>query len=264
MLGVGVASLTMCAPFVVVGALIIGLMVVKVIMEYERGIVFTLGKYSGMLGPGVNFVIPIIQSVRKVDIRIQTTDIPKQEVMSRDNVPLGVNGVVYFRVDDPAKAILKIQDYQYAVAQYAQTALRDIVGGKEMDAVLSNRDEIADETKALVDKETEEWGIDVTAIKIQDIELPADMKRAMARQAEAERERRATIIMSEGEKGAAGNLAEAAARLAKTPGALHLRTLQTLSDVSADQSNTIVFVAPIEMLEALRGLMGSMKKKDAV
>ncbi|MEM4366643.1 MAG: SPFH domain-containing protein [Candidatus Anstonellales archaeon] len=254
------ALLFFMLPFLVV-LFVILMMSIRIVMQYEKGIVFTLGKFSRVANPGLNIIIPVIQSMRIVDTRILTTDIAKQEVMTKDNVPVMVNGVVYFRVENPEKAVLRIQDYDYAIAQYAQTALRDIIGNKELDVVLSNREEVAEEIKKLVDKETSEWGLDVTAIKIQDIELPADMKRAMARQAEAERERRATIIMSEGEKAAARNLAEAAATLAKTQGGLHLRTLQTLADVSADQSNTIVFVAPIEMLEALKGLMGSSKKK---
>lgn len=252
--------LILFSPVIIVALLILSYSI-KIVMQYEKGIVFTLGRFSRIANPGLNIIIPVIQSMRKVDTRILTTDIPKQEVMTKDNVPVMVNGVVYFRVEDPEKAVLKIQDYYYAIAQYAQTALRDIIGNKELDVVLSNREEVAEEIKKLVDKETNEWGLDVTAIKIQDIELPADMKRAMARQAEAERERRATIIMSEGEKSAARNLAEAAATLAKTKGGLHLRTLQTLADVSSDQSNTIVFVVPIEMLEALKGLMGAQKKK---
>lgn len=252
-------GLVACSPVIIIAAGVVALTAVRIVNEWEKGLVFTLGRYAGIANPGLNFVLPIVQYIKTVDTRIITSDIPKQEVMTKDNVPVMVNAVVYFRVEDPVKAILKIQDYHYAVSQYGQTALRDVIGNKEMDSVLSNRDEIADEIKAIVDKETSEWGIDVANIKIQDIELPADMKRAMARQAEAERERRATIIMSEGEKAAAKNLAEAAASLAKTPGALHLRTLQTLSDVSADQSNTLVFVTPVEMLEALRGLMGSKK-----
>ncbi len=250
-----------CLPGILIAGGVLILASIRVVMEYERGVLFTLGKFSGIAPPGINLVIPILQEMRKIDTRVLTSDIPKQEVMTKDNVPVMVNAVVYFKVESPEKAVLKIQDYHYAVSQYAQTALRDVVGNKEMDTVLSNRDEVADEIKNIVDKETSEWGIDVTAIRIQDIELPADMKRAMARQAEAEREKRATIIMSSGEKAAAQNLADAAKTLSHTQGALHLRTLQTLSDVSADQSNTIVFVAPIEMLEALKGLMGSLGKK---
>ena len=212
---------------------------------------FTLGKYSRTLNPGLNIIFPIIQSVRKVDTRINTVDIPKQEVMTSDNVPVSVNAVVYMRVENPEKAVLKIQNYVYAVAQYGQTALRDVIGNKELDFVLTKRDEIADEIKALVDKETAEWGVDITSIKVQDISLPADMKRVMARQAEAEREKRATIIKAEGEVVASINLQKAAATLSKTPGALHLRTLQTLVDISSDPSNKMVFAVPLEVLRAV-------------
>jgi len=230
---------------------------IRVVYEYQRAIVFTLGKFSGVFNPGLNYVIPLIQTTRIVDIRIKTVDIPKQEVMTKDNVPVSVNAVVYFRIEDPKAAVLEIEDYTYAVAQYGQTALRDVIGNKELDFVLTERDQIADEIQAIVDKETSRWGVDITAIKIQDIELPADMKRAMARQAEAERERRATIIMAEGELKASENLSKAAERLASTKGALHLRTLQTLSDVSADQSNTIVVLLPIEMMRAIEGFAAS-------
>jgi len=248
-------------PFAFIGVVLIVLASVKVVYQYEKGVVFTLGKYSGTREPGLTFVIPILQEVRKIDMRIKTVDIPKQEVMTKDNVPITVNAVVYFRVESPEKAILEIEDYTYAVSQYAQTALRDIIGNKELDFVLTERDRIAEEIKAIVDKETSAWGIDITAIKIQDIELPADMKRAMARQAEAEREKRATITLSEGEVAASHNLVKAAERLGATPGALHLRTLQTISDVSADQSNTVLFVMPIEVLRAIESLAEKKKEK---
>jgi regulator of protease activity HflC (stomatin/prohibitin superfamily) len=246
-------------PFLLFFVGIAVLMSVKVIMEYQRGVLFTLGKYSGTLGPGLNFIIPGIQGVNIIDTRIKTVDIPKQEIMTKDNVPVSVNAVVYMRPINVEKAVLKIQDYQYAVAQYGQTALRDVAGNKTLDEVLTERVAIANEIKGLVDKETEEWGIDITAIKIQDIELPADMKRAMARQAEAEREKRANIINSEGEVIAAENLKKAAIMLALAPGAMHLRTLQTISDVSADQSNTIIIPLPMEFLKALEGFA---KSKD--
>ena len=166
----------------------------KVIDQYERGIVLTLGSYSYTLTPGLKVIIPIAQRLIRVDIRITTSDIPQHEVITKDNVPVGINAVVYFQVSKPEDAVLKIQDYTYAVTQYAQTALRDVIGGVELDSLLVDRQKIAEEIKKIVDSETTEWGVDVTAIKIQDIELPADMKRAMAKQAEAERERRATII----------------------------------------------------------------------
>ena len=232
---------------------------VKVIMEYQRGVLFTLGKYSRTLNPGLNIIIPILQGVRIVDTRIMTVDIPKQEVMTRDNVPVSVNAVVYMRVISPEKAVLKIQDYVFAVAQYGQTALRDVIGNKELDFVLTERDKIADEIKELVDRETDEWGVDITAIKVQDIELPLDMKRVMARQAEAEREKRANIIKAEGEVIASKNLKTAAETLSQSKGALHLRTLQTLVDISSDPSNKIVFAIPLEVLRAFEKIGGKSK-----
>ena len=250
-----------CIGLVAIGAIFLGLTAVRIIYEYERGVLFTLGKYSGVVDPGLRFVIPLVQSLRKVDIRIKTVDIPKQEVMTRDNVPVSINAVVYMKVIDAEKAVLKIQNYVYAVSQYGQTALRDVIGNKELDFVLTERAKIADEIKLIVDKETDEWGIDITAIKVQDIELPADMKRVMARQAEAEREKRATIIKSGGEVIASKNLQQAAEMLARAPGALHLRTLQTLADISSDQSNTIVIPIPMEFLKAVEGFTKTAKKK---
>jgi len=254
--------LGVCAiPIIVIAGFIV-LSAVKIIYEYQRATIFTLGRFSGILGPGLNFVIPVIQTTRTVDMRIKTVDIPKQEVMTKDNVPVSVNAVVYFRVEDPKAAVLKIEDYVYAVSQYGQTALRDVIGNKELDFVLTEREHIATEIKSLVDKETAEWGIDITAIKVQDIELPADMKRAMARQAEAEREKRATIIRSEGEVQASENVSKAATKLGAIPGALHLRTLQTITDVGALDGNTVLFVAPVELLRALEGFASLKKKKD--
>ncbi len=238
----------------VVVLVFLALMMVRIIYEYERGIKFTLGRYSSIMGPGVNFIIPILQSYRKVDIRIKTVDIPKQEVMTKDNVPVRVNAVVYFSVKDPKKAVLNIQNYTYAVAQYAQTALRDIIGNKSLDEVLTNRDEIAEEIEIIVDKETDPWGIEVTGIKMQDVELPENLKRTMAKQAEAERERRSVIIKSRGEVEASVNLKKAAQTLAATPGALHLRTLNTLNDLSSDQSNTVVLALPLEVLRAFESI----------
>jgi regulator of protease activity HflC (stomatin/prohibitin superfamily) len=228
---------------------------VKVIDQYERGIVLTLGQYSYTLDPGLRLIVPIFQRMIKVDIRITTADIPQQEVITQDNVPVGINAVVYFRVIKPEDAILKIQNFTYAVTQYAQTALRDVIGGVELDTLLGGRQKIAEEIKAIVDQETTEWGVDVTAIKIQDIELPADMKRAMAKQAEAERERRAVIIRAQGELSASENLKKAMNQLAAS-GALSLRTLQTIEATTANPANTVVFALPIEVLEGLKKLGG--------
>ena len=254
-------------PLILIVLLIVALSSIKIINEYERGIKFTLGRYSGIMGPGLNFVIPILQAYRKLDIRIKTVDIPKQEVMTKDNVPVRVNAVVYFEVKDPEKAVLNIQDYTYAVAQYAQTSLRDIIGNKSLDEVLSNRDQIAGEIEIVVDKETDPWGLNVTGIKMQDVELPENLKRTMAKQAEAEREKRGTIIKAQGEVEASANLAQAAKTLAASPGALHLRTLNTLNDLSSDQSNTVIFAMPLEVLRAFEAvgkmdeIIGKGKKK---
>ena len=226
-----------------------------IIDQYERGIVLTLGSYSYTLQPGLKILIPIVQRIIKVDIRITTSDIPQQEVITKDNVPIGINAVVYFQVSKPEDAVLKIQDFTYAVTQYAQTALRDVIGQVELDSLLTDRQKIADEIKKLVDSETSEWGVDVTAIKIQDIELPADMKRAMAKQAEAEREWRATIIRSQGELSASENLKKAMDHMSSS-GAISLRTLQTIEATTANPANTVVFAIPIEIIEGLKKLGG--------
>jgi len=221
-----------------------------ILREYERGVLFTLGRYSGTLGPGLNIIIPIIQNVVKVDLRITTIDIPTQTTITKDNVSVKINGVVYFRVLDPEKAVLKIDNYVYATANYAQTILRDVVSGITLDELLEKREEVAQQIKSLVDAKTDEWGIDITDIKLQDISLPSTMERAMAVQAEAERERRAIIIKSEGEKIAAKTYSDAAEMISKNKNALALRVLQTLSDISKDPSQKFIFVLPIEMLEA--------------
>lgn len=229
--------------------------VLIIMNQYERGVVLTLGTFSYVLQPGLKVLVPYLQRVIKVDMRIKTVDIPQQEVITKDNVPIGINAVVYFQVVRPEDAILKIQDYGYAVTQYAQTALRDVIGGVELDTLLSERQKLADETKAIVDQETAEWGVDVTSIKIQDIEVPADMKRVMAKQAEAERERRATIIRSQGELSASENLQKAMAMMANS-GAISLRTLQTIETTTANPANTVVFALPVEVLEGFKALVG--------
>ena len=225
---------------------------IKVILEYERLIIFRLGKYKRTIGPGVVYILPILEKSRKVDLRIVTADIPRQEVITRDNIPVLANTVVYFKVEKPSDAIIKIENFAFAVRQYTQAALRDVVGNMELDGVLTERDKIASDIRELVDKETNEWGIDIKSIKIQEIELPAEMKRAMAKQAEAEREKRAAIIASEGELASAKNLAEAAATMASQPGALQLRTLQTIRDISQDPSEKIVIFMPSEIGSILK------------
>lgn len=226
---------------------------IRIIDQYERGVVLTLGSYSGTLNPGLNFVIPIIQRVIRVDVRITTADIPQQEVITKDNVPVGINAVVYFQVERAEDAVLKIQNYHYAVAQYAQAALRDVIGGVELDTLLTERQQLAQQIKTIVDEETNPWGINVTAIKIQDIELPADMKRAMAKQAEAERERRAVIIRAQGELTASENLKKASENLAD--GGISIRTLQTIESTTANPATTVVFALPTEVLKGFQKLI---------
>jgi regulator of protease activity HflC (stomatin/prohibitin superfamily) len=236
--------------------ILIGLLAsgIKLLYQYERGVVFTLGKYSGTRLPGLTLVIPILQTMRKVDMRIKTAEIPRQEVMTKDNIPMLVNAVVYFKVVNPKDAIIEIEDYVFAVRQYTQAALRDVIGNSEMDFVLTEREQIAESIKKIVDAETSGWGVDVESIKIQEVELPADMKRAMAKQAEAERERRAVIIASEGELSASENLRRAAENLSKSEGALHLRTLQTIRDIAADPSEKIVLFVPSDLGRVLGSL----------
>lgn len=241
---------------VTLGTFIILMMLsgIKIIDQYERGVVLTLGSFTAVYSPGLRIVIPFIQRLIRVDLRITTADIPQQEVITRDNVPVGINAVVYFQVERPEDAVLKIQDYAYAITQYAQTALRDIIGGVELDTLLTEREKLADEIKTIVDKETAEWGVNVVSIKMQDIELPADMKRVMAKQAEAERERRATIIRAQGELSASENLKKAMQNMSAS-GAISLRTLQTIEATTANPANTVVFALPTEVLAGLKGLL---------
>ncbi len=217
---------------------------IRIVRQFERGVVFTLGRYSGTRNPGLQLVIPYLQTMTRVDIRSTPMDVPKQEVITKDNVTVNVDAIVYFRVLDPAKALLETTNYTYATINLAQAALRDTTGDFELDQLLSKRDEIATKIKENVDKDAEKWGIDIENVKLQNIELPSDMKRAMAKQAEAERERRAAIITAEGEKSAAQSISEAANLLARTPGGIQVRTLQTLEKISSDPSQKTVFVLP--------------------
>lgn len=239
-----------------------GLGGLRVINQYERGVVLTLGKYTGIYQPGLRWILIGIQRIIKVDMRITTIDVPRQEAITKDNVPVGVNAVVYFKVERAEDAVLKVENYTYAISQYALAALRDVIGGVELDTILTERERIAADIKKMVDTETAPWGIDVTAIKIQDIELPASMKRAMAAQAETERERRALIIKAEGELKAAENLQKAAGILGAVPGGLSLRTLQTIDKLQPDPSKTVIFAVPVEILEGLKSLITERKKKE--
>jgi len=244
---------------IIVFFILIGL---RIVDQYERGVVLTLGKYTGTREPGLTWILVGIQKMIKVDLRIATVDIPQQEVITKDNVTVGINAVVYFKVDSAEKAVLEIQNFRHAVALYAQATLRDVIGGVELDFLLSERDKIAEEIKKIVDVATDPWGVDVSTIKIQDIELPADMKRVMAKQAEAERERRAIIIQAEGEYTAAEKLAQAARVLNSVPGGISLRTLQTIEKINPDPSKTVLFALPIEFMEGIKSLSNFFKSKS--
>lgn len=238
---------------IIIAVLISG---IRIVNQYERGVILTLGKYSGLRQPGLRIVIPVIQQMTKVDVRSTPVDVPRQEVITKDNVTINVDAVVYFRVLDAAKAVLETSNYALATAQFAQAALRDVVGNVELDSLLSQREQVSQEIKQIVDSETEKWGIDVENVKIQNIELPQDMKRAMAKQAEAERERRAVIITAGGEKAAAQQVAEAAHILSQTPGGVGIRTLQTLEKIAVEPSQKIIMVMPAEIMEVAKHFTG--------
>lgn len=232
---------------------------IKVINQYERGVVLTLGRFTGVRDPGLRIIIPVFQRLIRVDVRSTPIDVPKQEIITKDNVTAGVDAIVYFRVIDPSKAVLETTNYVYATSQFAQAALRDVTGNFELDDLLSKREEISQQIKEIVDKQTDQWGIDVEAVKIQNIELPTDMKRAMAKQAEAERERRSNIINAEGERAAAETLAEAARIIASTPGAINLRTLNTVERISTEPSQKTTILFPVELLEAVKTIGDKIK-----
>lgn len=237
--------------FIIIVVAIFVLSGIKVINQYERGVILTLGRFTGTRNPGLQIVIPIFQRLIRVDVRSTPIDVPKQEVITRDNVTVGVDAVVYFRVIDAPKAVLETTNYMYATSQFAQAALRDVTGNVEMDDLLAKREEISQQIKDIVDAETDRWGIDVENVKIQNIELPQDMKRAMAKQAEAERERRAVIITAEGEKAAAQAVADAAAMLTKIPGGISIRTLQTLEKIAVEPSQKTLFVLPADLTDTV-------------
>ena len=229
---------------------VIILSTLKVVKQYERGVKFTLGKYSGIMGPGLNIIIPLLQAWERVDMRVKTIDVPDQDAITKDNVSIKVNAVLYYKVMDADKSILEVEHFNYATSQLAQTTMRDVVGEATLDELLANRDDISKRIREIVDKATDPWGIKVVSVELKHVELPEQLKRTIGKEAEAERERRAVIIKAEGEKVAAQNITDAAKMLSSTPGGLHLRTLHTLNDMSSDQSNTVVFAIPIEILRA--------------
>lgn len=248
--------------FIIIAAVVVFILSgIKIVNQYERGVVLTLGRFTGVRNPGLRIVVPIFQQLIRVDVRSVPIDVAKQEIITKDNVTAGVDAIVYFRVIDAPKAVLETTNYVYATSQFAQAALRDVTGNFELDELLSKREEISSQIKEIVDAQTDQWGIDVEAVKIQNIELPTDMKRAMAKQAEAERERRSNIINAEGERAAAETLAEAAKIIASTPGALNLRTLNTIERISTEPSQKTTMLFPIELVDALRNIGNSKSEK---
>lgn len=227
--------------------------------QYQRGVMFTMGRFTGIKGPGWRIVVPVFQSMRKVDMRVKAVDVPNQKAITKDNIAVGVNAVIYYKVADAGKAILEVEDFYYAVSQLAQTTMRNVVGEVELDELLSKRNIISEKIRAIVDEASDPWGIKVDNVELKDVVLPEDMERTIAKQAEAERERRAVIIKAEGEVAAAENMAKAAHILAQSSGALHLRTLQSINDLSSDQSNTVIFAVPLEILRAFESFS---KKKE--
>jgi len=250
--------------YLLIGIGVMILAFLREVKQYERGVVLTMGKFTDVREPGWSIIVPIFQNMQKVDMRIKAVDVPDQKVITKDNVSASINAVIYYKVSDAAKATLEVENYYHAVSQLAQTTMRNIVGGAELDEVLSQRDELSARIQSIIDKETDEWGITVENVELKDFFLPEDMERTIGKQAEAERERRSVIIKAEGEVAAAENMAKAATMLSAAPGALHLRTLQSLNDLSSDQSNTVVFAVPIELLraaESANGLMKSMTRE---
>jgi len=230
---------------------------VRLAAQWERAVVLRLGRYQSTKGPGLFLVIPMIDQVRILDTRILAVNIPKQTAITRDNVPVTIDAALFYRVATPADAVIQVQDYRYSVAQYAQTSLRDVIGQMTLDQLLVEREQIAHAIEAHIEKDTKGWGLDVTALRIQDIDMPEELKKMMSRQASAEREKRATITKAEGDKEAAFNLAAAATTMAQSPGAMQLRTLQTIDGLGPTASNTVVLAVPIEIMETLNALRGA-------
>jgi len=236
---------------------------IKQINQYEKGVKFFIGKYIGIMEPGWRLVFPIVQSYRKIDLRVKAVDVPNQEAITKDNISVSVNAVIYYKIDAAEKAVLEVENFYYAISQLAQTTMRNAVGQVDLDGLLSQRDRVSESIRSIIDKETDPWGIKVLNVELKDITLPEEMKRVIGKQAEAEREKRAIIIKAEGEVIAASNMSKAAEILAGSKGALHLRTLQSINDISSDQSNTIVFAVPLEILRAFESFgKGQDKKSD--
>jgi len=248
--------------FLVIIVIIILMASIRVVTEYERGVIFRLGRLVGAKGPGLFFLIPIVDRMVKVSLRTMNFDVQPQEVITKDNVPVKVNAVVYFRIIDPCKSVVEVENYRFATLQIAQTTLRGVVGEAELDELLSQREKLNERLQTIIDEQTDPWGIKVSVVELKELEIPDTMKRAMARQAEVERERRAKIINAQGEYQAAEKLSQAAEIIGKYPQAIQLRYLQTLSDIATEQNSTIIFPLPINLLEALNERFSAKTKSS--
>ena len=246
-------------PLLIIVLLLVAVSI-RQVNQYQRGVKFMLGRYVSTAEPGWRIIWPVIQSMTKVDIRVKAVDVPDQESITKDNISVKINAVIYYKVADAAKAVIEVEDFRYAISQLAQTTMRNATGEVSLDELLANRDEISSRIQIVVDKASDPWGIKVLNVELKDITLPEEMKRTIGKQAEAERERRAVIIKAEGEVIAAENLSKAANMLSQAPGALHLRTLQSINDISSDQSNTVVFAVPVEVLRAIEGVIKPPKQ----
>ena len=246
--------------YILPGLIFLAILLLRQINQYQRGVMFTLGKFTGIKNPGWRVVVPVFQSMKKIDIRTKAVVVRDQEAITKDNIPVRINAVVYYKIVDSAKAILEVEDYYYATSQVAQTTMRNAVGEKTLDELLQKRAEIAEQIKTRVDKLTDPWGIDVESVELKDVIIPEDLKRTISKEAEAEREKRSVIIKADGDRIAADNLAAAAKKLSATPGAMHLRTLQAVNDLSSDQSNTTIWMLPVEVLEAIKGVSETLNK----
>lgn len=248
------------APLITL-VIIVLIVSIRQVNEYQRGVVLTFGKYTGIKMPGWRLVIPVFQKMQRVDMRVRTVDVPDQEVITKDNISIRVNAVLYYKVVEADKAILQVENFFYAMTQLGQVAMRNVIGQTALDELLTQREQVSEKILSIVDTATNPWGIDVTSVELKDVVLPEGLKRTMAKQAEAEREKRANIINSEGEVIAAQNLASAAQTLSAVPGAMHLRTLNSINDISSDESNTVVFTLPMEVYKAVSGFSEVLTKK---
>ena len=243
------------SPIIIV-LVVLALTAIKILNEYERGVVFTLGRFSGIKGPGLIFIFPGIQQMTRISLRTVVLDVPSQDIITRDNVSVKVNAVVYYRVIDAGNAVLQVENYYYATSQLAQTTLRGVLGKMELDDLLANRDKINVELQQILDTHTEPWGVKIANVEVKNVDLPQEMQRAMAKQAEAERERRAKIIHAEGEQQAAEKLAQASEIMSRSPATLQLRYLQTLTEIAADNNSTVIFPLPMDLMTAFMKKLG--------